>query len=620
MSIQQSSGNPAQDPKPASKYTEAALRHLVASFDLAAEIILRGKVPKEREQFAIFDCTLRSDTMVMKAYRAVVQQAFEKPDSFLDPLLPFIQDAIDVLPTVLTGPADPYSPIPGKGDMQLRLEGQIREGQLQRLYQMRSDVENWVRGTVAEVFETLESHSFFSATTGRQLTHATIALRFVYGEILAGLNEYVIPNTERLANEEVATFAGAAIGDVRDAMMIETFRRFDEDPRLAGAVTEFIELLAEIGKNQIQLRAISSRSGVDIARSKLERFNKDREQFAVAITDYCAWDLFTDYGLPHIAEFGRRAASTQPHSAFFIPGQVIFVEIPKDANEQVIYGAFDTHSGTRSVAAACERAANGTEMGFQLSGYGLSARLAVGARHAAGMRLDDSGKVYPSWSHRLAPVPDAQVADEVAGTVRAALNVQEHMLASLWSTEPELLKILSEDEATVIAFEAGRVIVLGTCLPGNEARQAFFSSGEKVSATDYAVRAKLDLEEPALWFARVLRSEEAPVPLTAGEELTAEQQREHDRRAFREQVGRNGAMNYRTFVSTLSNWDVIETNDGRGGHGSLLRMVDGSELRAGTWGKLRDPERNMNFARMYEILDRLRIPVSEYTHWLCEHR
>jgi hypothetical protein len=49
-------------------------------------------------------------------------------------------------------------------------------------------------------------------------------------------------------------------------------------------------------------------------------------------------------------------------------------------------------------------------------------------------------------------------------------------------------------------------------------------------------------------------------------------------------------------------------------------MLDGSELRAGTWGKLRDPERNMNFARMYEILDRLRIPVSEYTHWLSENR
>jgi len=39
--------------------------------------------------------------MVMKAYRAVVQQAFEKPDAFLDPLLPFIQDAMDALPAVL---------------------------------------------------------------------------------------------------------------------------------------------------------------------------------------------------------------------------------------------------------------------------------------------------------------------------------------------------------------------------------------------------------------------------------------------------------------------------------------------------------------------------------------
>ncbi len=620
MSIQQSSGNPAQGSKPASKYTETDFRGVVASFDLAAEIIIRGKVPKEREQFEILDRSFHSNTMVMKAYRAVVQQAFEKPDSFLDPLLPFIQDAMDALPAVLTGPADPYSPMPGKSDMQSKLEGQIREGQLQRLYQMRGDVENWVRGTVAEVFETLEKHSFFSGMTGRQLTHATIALRFVYGEILTGLNQYVISNTERLANEAVATFAGTAIGDVRDAMMIETFRRFDDDPRLAGVVTDFIEQLVEVGKNRIQLGAISSRSQFDFVRSKVMRFEENREQLAMAITEYCAWDFFTDYGLPHIAEFGRRAASTQPHSAFFIPGQVIFVEIPKDASEQVIYGAFDTHSGTRSVAAACERASNGTELGFQLSGFGLAVRLAVSARHAAGMRLDDSGKIYPSWSHRLAPVPDARLAGEVSGAVRAALNVQEHMLASLWSTEPELLKILSEDEATVIAFESGRVTVLGTCLPGNEARQAFFSSGERVSATDYAARAKLDLEEPALWFGRVLRSEEAPVPLTAGQELTAEQQRERDRRAFREQVGRNGAMNYRTFVSTLSNWDVIETNDGRGGHGSLLRTVDGSELRAGTWGKLRDPERNMNFARMYEILDRLRIPVGEYTHWLSKNR
>ena len=73
MSIQQSSGNPAQGLKPASKYTETDFRGVVASFDLAAEIIIRGKVPKEREQFAIFDRTFHSNTMVMKAYRAVVQ-------------------------------------------------------------------------------------------------------------------------------------------------------------------------------------------------------------------------------------------------------------------------------------------------------------------------------------------------------------------------------------------------------------------------------------------------------------------------------------------------------------------------------------------------------------------
>jgi|694.fasta_scaffold81354_3 hypothetical protein len=620
MSIQQSSGNPAQGNKPASKYTETDYRGVAASIDLASEIILRGKVPKEREQLALFDRSFHSNTMVMKAYRAVLQQAFEKPDSYLDPLLPFIQDAMDALPAVLTGPLDPYSPLPGKSEMRSTLKGQIREGRLQRLYQMRGDVEEWVRGTVAEVFETLEKHSFFSGMTGQQLTHATIALRFVYGEILTGLNPYVMPSIERLANEDVATFAGTAISEVRDAMMIETFRRVDEDPRLEGAVTDFIGLLVEVGRNRIQLGALNSRSQFDLVRSKVMRFEQNREQLAVAITEYCGWDLFTDYGLPHVAEFGRRPTGSPARTAFFIPGQVIFVEIPQDEGDAVIYGAFDTQSGTRSVAAACERTPNGAELGFGLSGFGLPERLAVGALHAAGMRLDDSGKIYPSWSHRLAPVPDPQVAEEVSGAVRLALSVQEHMLASLWGTEPELLKILSEDEATVICFEAGRVIVLGTCLPGNEARQAFFSSGDRVSATGYAARAKLDLGEPALWFARVLRAEEAPAPAPSGEELTAEQLRELDRRAFREEVGRRGAMNYRTFVSTLAKWDVLETNDGRGGHGSLKRMLDGSELRAGTWGKLRDPERNMNFARMYEILDRLRIPVSEYTHWLSENR
>ena len=75
-------------------------------------------------------------------------------------------------------------------------------------------------------------------------------------------------------------------------------------------------------------------------------------------------------------------------------------------------------------------------------------------------------------------------------------------------------------------------------------------------------------------------------------------------------------MNYREFVASLSAWNVVETNDGHGGHGSLKRVVNGSELRTGTWSKLRTPDRYINFARMYEILDALRISVADYARAL----
>lgn len=620
MSIIQGSGNPAPGDKEPSKYTENYYRCIVASFDLAASIILQGKMPKERDQYTKLDSSLHNDSMLMKGYRAALRQAYEKPDSFLDPLLPFIQDATDALPQTLSAPADRYSPVPGKMDLQDQIRRDVRDGRLQRLYHMRGDVEEWVRGTVADVFDTLEKHSIFDRMTGQQLVHATILLRLMYGQILAGLSPYCVDDPERLHNERVFSFAANAISEIRNAMILETLRRFDEDARLEGAHAEFMTLALQLGAGRIKIEALSPRSQFDSVRANLRCLKEDRHQLAEIVADHCAWNLFTEYGVPHVAEFGRRPAQVAARTSFFIPGQLVFVTIPQDSKDPIIYGAFDTQSGTRSVAASCDPLDGGFRFEFPLSGIGLPHELSLSASHAAGMRLDDSGKPFPTWAHLLAPLPNPQLAGEIAEAVGSALNVQEQMLASLWSEEPELLKILSEDEATVVAFEAGRVVVLGTCLPGNDARQAFFSMGESLNAVEYAQRAKITFGGPALWFARVLRAEQLPAPTSSGGELTAEELRERDRKALREVVSRCGAMNYRTFVSTLSSWDVLDTNEGRGGHGSLLRIVNGSELRSGTWGKLRDPDHNMNFIRIYEILDRLQIPVGEYTDWLSKNR
>ena len=92
------------------------------------------------------------------------------------------------------------------------------------------------------------------------------------------------------------------------------------------------------------------------------------------------------------------------------------------------------------------------------------------------------------------------------------------------------------------------------------------------------------------------------------------------RRDLRTALHRTGQMKYRDFVSSLKPWSVVETTDGHGGHGSLKRKVEGRELRAGTWGELRDPDPNVTFGRIYEILESLAIPVAEYTRGIMEKR
>lgn len=621
MSTPQQVGITPQGQKAACQYTEYDYRGALASINLAAEIIIGGKVPKEREQATSLARLYHSDSLLMKGYRAVLREAFEKPDSFFDPLLTFIQDAMDVMPIRLLGSQDPQLMLVSKEEAQRKAAQSIREGRIERLYQTRQDVEQWVGETVGEVFATLDKHDFFEAMTGQKLAQAAITMRFMYGEILAGLNQYVTPS-EKMEHQVVVAFAGTAIRDIRAAMMVETFRRFEEEPRLDAVVSEFATLATAVGQQRLQIRALSARSEFQVLRSKLERFEEDRSQITDCLLASCSWGLFSEYGLAHIEEFSRRHAALEARSAFFVPGQIAFVEVPDSSDDSVIYGAFDRQSGSRCVAASCELEPGRVELGFELSGLGIPEQLAVAARHAAGMRIDDQGKVFPSWAHRLAPLPDIELGKKVVSALHKALQVQERKLAELWSTEPKLLEILSENEATVVIFDGARVFVIGTCLPGNDARRAFFSADKDASAVEYAARAKLDLRNPALWFARVVRTGQvsAPAPTPAAEDMSAAQLREHHRRAFREAVSRTGATNYRGFAASLASWGVVDTPEGHGGHGSLKRIVEGTELRAGTWGKLRDPERNMNFARMYEILDSLRIPVSDYTQWLLRKR
>ena len=216
MFTPQQTGTTPHGSKPPQQYTENDYRGAAASIDLAAEIIVRGKVPKEREQWTLLERSFHSDSMLMKGYRSVLQQAFEKPDSFFDPLLPFLQDAMDAMPISVVGRRDMYAGIVGQDAAQGMAEEAVREGRIQRLYEMRHDVEAWVRSTVDETFATLDRHAFFDSMTGRQLVHAAICLRFVYGEILAGLNQYVA-SPDRLAHEDVIAFGATAISDIRAA-------------------------------------------------------------------------------------------------------------------------------------------------------------------------------------------------------------------------------------------------------------------------------------------------------------------------------------------------------------------------------------------------------------------
>ena len=615
----------------ASQYTENDYRGAVASLDVASEFILLGKIPKETEQNKMLERSFFSIDGRLKAYRAVLEWAFNKPDEWFKPLLNLVHDALECVPAMVVGPADVIRHLPAKQEADREAQQSAQEGRVQQLYLMRHEVEGWVCDTVRQVVDILQKQSFFEGMTGRQLLHATLCLRFIYGEILAGMNPLIV-HPESLQDEEGAavpagysregmrSFAGSVVGEMREAMLLETFKHFDRAPQFQTALPSFVTLALGLGERRLSLWNLCARERFAVLRRKLEYFEENRSQIGQFLLDYCSWDTFVEHALPGIAELNRRrGAAPAERGGFFVPGQLVFVELPTEAGDPVVFGGFDTHSGTRCVAARSDTMPAGYELGFQLSGLGIVEALGVEAKAAAGMRIDASDKVFPTWAHRLLPQEQNVEAEQVSQAVRDTLAFQEGKLAALWRRYPELLSIICESEPTVVVFDGERVVVVGASQLGNAAREAFFSHGEDAAASALAAeviqRAGIDVQTPSAWRARVLVEASPPQPQepARAQEPSAEEARQQERRAFRDAVERTGAMNYREFVKALAPWGVVETTDGRGGHGSLKRTLDGAELRAGTWGKLRDPERNMNFARMYEILESLRVPVSEFT-------
>lgn len=606
-------------PNPGHKYTDNDLRSIAASIDLTTELILRGKIPKEREQAQLLIQAFNSNTMFLKGYRVILDTFYAKPDSYFEPLLSLMQDAAEAIPAQKQ--PFPSSPSERRGREASRedIERGVREGSFQRVYSPRPEVESWIDSTVSETFGILEEHSFKSISSGKQLAQLTIGLRFAYAQLLSALNEYIVDHEEPVRGS-VQSFAAVMIKELRSALLTDTVTRILEHAPFEGLMPDYFTTIQSSASPEKRLRtlSLSARSEFNALRAYLETFESDREQILEALADAGLWDRFLEEGLPNLQQFLSAQPRPPAAGAFFVPGQLSFVDYPPDPKDPPVLGTFDSHSNQQYVAIPSQ--ADNPES-FQLTGPALGSRLQFAARASSGLHIDENNKLFPAWVQRFIAEPNFEGIETVRQAVQDVLEIERRKIGALWISHPEVLGIISDDEPTVIIFEGPQVTVLGTCMPGSTVRSEFFSKAGACSVESITARTPLELDKPELWFARVVVTvPPAPPILPAPPVLTPEEQRQAERREFREAIQLTGQMNYREFVASLSAWGVIETNDGRGGHGSLFRIVDKSDLRAGTWGKLRDPERHMNFARMYEILDSLRISIADYSRALLREQ
>ncbi len=599
---------------PAQSHDEKYIRGIAASIEVATELILRDRLPKERDQHLLWNSALTSAGSSIRAYRELTALVLAKPDSYFEPVLNFLSDALANMPEGRTVIRDLYSSKKEESQMHRDILASLRDGAHHAFWSSRPDVAEWVDGVVRDVFSVIDQTKLFSVPNGKALLHHLVALRFVYGELLAAMTPYVAPSS-RNPGEEYCSFAASAVQQVRGALMLETARRILESPELHRHLPELVSHASAISERNIRLMAVSALSQFDLTLRKLTLFKNKQSEVLDCIIQAALWENFVDHGLPQLSEFARCHPPVEAPQQFFIPGQLAFVYAAGEHGDARISGAFDHHSGCRFLAASSDEL-HGTW--YQISGLALSERFAFAANDSIGIRVDAQGALFTSWEERLAPRRENEALAESRDAVTRCLSFVEGHLAGLWQRAPGLLEIMSEDEPTVLVFHGSEVFVLGTSLGENGQRSAFFAHAESAASSEILQRSGLALEHPELWFVRPLElgadaPSETPLP---SEEVS----RRALRRGFRDAISRAGQLNYRGFVASLSCWGVVETTDGRGGHGSLKRTHEGKELRTGTWGALRNPEKPIDFPRMYEILDALEIPIEEYTDLLLRKR
>ncbi len=595
-------------------YTDNDLRGITSSFDLASEIILCGKVPKEKEQVDLLLRSFHNNTSAMKAYRSVVNLLLSKPDSYFDPLLPFLHDAVAELPFSGLVKTDLFGPRRPKPGVEEGIKSEVRAGKARKLYEQRPEVEQWISDTVSEVFGLLEQGGLLEVSSGRELFRTFSVLRFAYGQLLATLTPYLAP-ADKHDDELVCSFASVAVSDVRKALLNETLDRLNSNPAFKRVASEFGELVKASAAGHLRVFSLCSRSQFDATRQSLLSFSQDPGQLAEAVGSFLVRTHFVDLALPHLQEHLRRAAPAALKSDFFVPGQLASVDISPDHSEPTVYVSFESHSDTTVVAVQVEGIAG---MSHNLAGIGLPEAFDFAANGAVGLSINRQGKMFSSYAQRLLKQEETPETATMRSTLEGCIAVQQHKLAGLWARHPELLSIISDDEPTVVVFDGPRAFVLGTCLPGNQARISFFSGSSETAVGELLHRANIEVQDPSVWLMR--RLEDGTQAEALPELSETELSRRDVRRDLRTALHRTGQMKYRDFVSSLKPWSVVETTDGHGGHGSLKRKVEGRELRAGTWGALRDPDPNVTFGRIYEILESLAIPVEEYTRGIMEKR
>ena len=600
---------------PGLKYTDKDLRSIAASIDLTAEFITLGKIPKEREQSQLLIQKFNSDTMLLMGYRALLNAFYAKPDSHFEVLLPLLQEAAEALPSY-------HQPLPYSSHQSQKQEAapedvakSVSEGHFQRALSPRPEVESWINSTVSETFEILKEYSFRSISSGNQLAQLTIGLRFAYGQLLSAVNNYIAaPNETGMAGAQ--SFAASMMKDLRTALLIATISRILQYAPFEGILQDYFKALesSATSEQRLKIESLSARSQFDTLRRTLNIFQSDREQIFNALTSACLWDIFLENGLPNLREFLCSQSKLPVSNSYFVAGQISFVDFSSDPKDPPVLGTFDSHANQQCLATPSQ---NFKDQGFQLGGIALESRLQFFARGGLGLHIDENAKVFPAWDLRLIAEPRHINIEAARKVVQDTLAIERSKIGSLWISHPEVLSIISDREPTIVIFEGAQVTILGTCMPGSTTRNEFFSKVGACSVESVITRTSIEFVTPELWFARIIVASPAPPALPPKHvALTSEQQRQNERQEFRDSIQRTGQMNYREFVASLSAWNVVETNDGHGGHGSLKRVVNGSELRTGTWSKLRTPDRYINFARMYEILDAMRISVADYARAL----